>query len=64
MQPYILPPIVGQTGLFNFGMTTGLGEGKPVKLCLKIDLVLNRGTVEGWVNAYKQKYMRRLLYSQ
>ena len=40
MNPTILPSamgkIVGQTGLFNLGMATCLGEGK---LCLKIDLV-------------------------
>ena len=45
MNPTILPPaigkIVGQTGFFNLGMATSLGEKKiskfkPVKLHLKI----------------------------
>ena len=28
MNPMILLPSIGQTGLFNFGMATSLGEGK------------------------------------
>ena len=56
MSPTILPPamgkIVGQTGLFNLGMATNLGEGKLCYTCLnsilkikKIDLVLHPGVV-------------------
>ena len=40
MNPTILPPangkIVGQTGVFELGMATGLGEGKPGKVRLEI----------------------------
>ena len=57
MNPIILPPAmgrVGQTGFFSFGEATSLekenSEFKPVKLGLKIDLVLYPAQVEGLVN--------------
>ena len=39
--------LVGQTGLFNLDMAAGPGEFKPVKLCLKIDLVSHPAFAEG-----------------
>ena len=49
MNPIILPP--AQTGYFSLDETTSLGEGnlliKPVKLCLKIDLVSRPVRTEG-----------------
>ena len=59
MNPTILSvamgKIVGQTGLFGFGMATGLEE-KTLNWNLlkstKIDLVLHPDCVEGLVNIY------------
>ncbi len=57
MNPIILPPamgkIIGQTRLFSLGEATSLGEFKPVKLRLKIDLVSYPAQVEVLVNMYK-----------
>ena len=61
MNPIILPPamgkIVGQTEFFSLGEVTSVGEGnsesKPVKLRLKIDLVLYPARAEGLVNIVK-----------
>ena len=53
MNPIILPPAMGlivrQNGFFSLGEATSL-EGKPVKLCLKIDLVSYPAQAEGLVN--------------
>ena len=55
MNPIILPPaigkIVGQTRFFSLGEAASLegnSEFKPVKLCLKIDLVSYPTRAEGW----------------
>ena len=42
--------IVGQTRFFSLGEATSLGEVKPVKLRLKIDLVSYPTWAEGLVN--------------
>ena len=59
MNPIILPParskIVGQTGFFGLGEATSLGEGKPVKLRLKIDLVSYPALAKWLVNMIKKE---------
>ena len=59
--------IVGQTGLFNLAMATGLGEGKlwieTMKLCLKIDLMSPPACVEGLVYIYIYIYIPLLIVS-
>ena len=54
MNPIILPPamgkIAGQTRFFSLGEAAGLGEGKAVKLRIKIDLVSYPARAEGLVN--------------
>ena len=59
MNSTIFPPamgkIVGQTELFSLDMATGLEEGKtlnskPVKLYLKIGLLLHSACAEGFLN--------------
>ena len=62
MNPIILLPamgkIVGQTGFFSLGEATSLGGGnsefKPVKLCLKIDIVSYPARAEGLINMVNQ----------
>ena len=59
MNPTIPPPamdkIVGKTEIFNFGMATGLGEGK---LHLKIDLVFHPAHTEGLSKCINSEYDR------
>ena len=43
---------MGQTELFNLRIVTGLGDRKPVKLHLKIDLVSHPALVKWLVNIY------------
>ena len=60
MNPNILPPAMGkiveQTGFFNLGLATNLGEGKLwIQTCylhLKIDFVLHPACAEGSVITY------------
>ena len=67
MNPIILPPamgkIVGQTRFFSLGEATSQekenSEFKPVKLCLKIDLVSYPARAEGLVNRITNKSLNK-----